>query len=196
MFRFSSLSISISSRLNTKSVIAPAVLFGTSLFLTACATPVGEVANWAVTNAEEQFFAGTVVDVMCELNGNCAENCGNGARQLAIKTEEFGTVFTVKNINNYTGATDELSPFCNQTVEVNGLFTEHRGVRFFQVHNVRAPGGQWRRANRYAEQWASRYGKTPGQAANWQSHDDRVKDVIGRDGVLGLGLEADKEFLN
>jgi len=163
-----------------------------ALFVAACATPVGEVANWPITNAEKSELTGEVVSVLCELGGNCDDNCGGGTQQLAIKTADLGTVLVSKNINNYSGAQDELSPFCGQTLNVNGLFTEHQGIRFFQVHNLRTPGGDWQRANRYLQAWAERSGKAP--ANRWYNQDERVKEILQRDGRLGLGPEADKDF--
>jgi len=177
------------------SLLSLASLLVTSLFLGACATPVGKVASWPVTNGEESELTGTVVDVLCELNGNCANNCGDGKRQLAIKTEDSRTILVSKNLTNYTGAVVELSPYCDQVVDLNGLFTEHKGVRFFQVQNVRPVGGQWQRATGYLQAWSDRTGRPLSEASNWQDNDERVREIIERDGVLGLGREADQEYL-
>jgi len=171
-----------------------AVLAALCVVLTACAAGPGGIDNWPVTNAEKNGFVGTVVDLQCELTGNCADNCGEGKRQLAIKTEEFGTVFAVKNLNNYSGAVEEVWPFCAETVEVNGLFTEHKGVKFFQVQNVREPGGNWLKATRYLEVWSKQTGKPLSVAGRWYNHDNRVQEILDRDGLLGLGVEADKEY--
>lgn len=162
--------------------------------LTGCAAGPGGIDNWPVTNAEKNGFVGTVVDVQCELTGNCADNCGEGKRQLAVKTEEFGTVLAAKNLNFYSGAVDELWPFCAETVEVNGLFTEHQGVKFFQVQNVRQPGGKWLKATRYLQAWSERTGQPLSVASRWYNNDDRVKTILERDGRLGLGVEADQEY--
>jgi len=176
----------------TYRICSVALLMLTSMVVAGCATPVGEVAAWPITNAQENQFSGEVVDVLCELNGNCAENCGAGKRQLGIKTESGSTILVAKNLNNYSGGTDELLEFCAQPVEVNGLFTNHQGVRFFQVQNVRAPGGQWRKATRYLEAWSERSGKPA--SGRWYANDDRVREILERDGRLGLGLEADQEY--
>ncbi len=165
-----------------------------SLLLTGCAAGPGEIASWPVTNAEKSGLLGEVVDVQCELTGNCAENCGAGKRQIAIKTENVGTVLVAKNLNNYSGAVDELWPLCGNIVDVNGLFTEHQGVRFFQVQNIRAPGGEWQKATRYLQAWSERSGKPLSVANNWQDHDERIQAVLDRDGRLGLGPNADQEF--
>ncbi len=170
----------------------------TSLVVLAagCATAPGDIQKWSVTNAEARALTGTVVDVQCELSGNCPDACGAGKRQLAIKTEDQGVVLAAKNLNFYSGAADELSPFCGQVVEVNGLFTENRGIRFFQVQNVRTPGGQWQKGTRYLQAWSERSGKSPSVASKWYNNDDRVKDVLEKDGRLGLGQAADDEYFN
>ncbi|MBX2870252.1 MAG: hypothetical protein KTR18_16345 [Acidiferrobacterales bacterium] len=164
------------------------------LLLAGCATPVGEVESWGVTAQEESAFTGEVVDVMCELTGNCATNCGEGSRQLALKTADQGTVLVAKNITLYSGAAEELWPYCGQEIEVNGLFTENQNVRFFQVQNVRTPGGKWQRADRFHKAWAARSGKSAGKARSWYKNDDRVDKILQRDGRLGLGPAADTEF--
>jgi len=169
-------------------------LLGSISFLSSCATPVGEVAAWPVTNAEQSAVTGTVVDVLCELSGNCADNCGEGKRQLAIKTEINGTVLVSKNLTNYSGAADDLWPFCGEMVEVNGLFTDHKDVRFFQAQNIRKPGGQWQQTTGYLQAWSNRSGQPTSLAKDWQYHDARVKAIIERDGRLGLGPEADNEY--
>ena len=178
-----------------RSSVVGALLF-TTLFLAGCAAGPGEIASWPVTNAEKTAFSGEVVDVLCELGGNCAENCGEGTRQLAIKTADNGTILVSKNLNNFTGAAEELWQFCGQAVDVNGLFTNHKGLRIFQAQNVRASGGSWQKATRYVQVWSERSGKSPSLGKKWYLHDERVKEVIDRDGRLGLGAEADQEYFN
>ncbi len=164
------------------------------LLVAACASPPGEIDAWPITGAQESEFSGTVVDLLCELNGNCTDNCGEGNRQLGVKTDSLGTVLVAKNLTDFSGAADELWNYCGQVVDVNGLFTTHQGVRFFQVQNVRPPEGKWLKATRYSEAWVARSGKDAGMARNWHEHDERVKAIIKRDGYLGLGQQADDEY--
>jgi len=177
-------------------VSALASLLCIGLLQLGCATPVGEIESWPITAAEKSQFSGKVVDVLCELGGNCTEDCGQGNRQLAVKSsdENVGTVLVAKNLTNYSGAADELWQFCGQQIDMNGLFTEHKGVRFFQVQNVRPTGGEWQKATRYHNAWAERSGKSLQQAKNWQYEDERVKEIIKRDGRLGLGAQADQDY--
>lgn len=74
------------------------------------------------------------------------------------------------------------------------MFTEHQGIRFFQVQNVRTPGGQWQKGTRYLQTWSERSGKSPSVASKWYKNDDRVKDVLEKDGRLGLGQAADEAY--
>jgi len=166
----------------------------TALVLSACASGPGKIASWPITGAEQAALSGDVVDVLCELSGNCVEDCGAGSRQLGIKTDDNGLVLVGKNLTNYTGAVDELIGYCGRSVEINGLFTEHQGVRFFQVQNMREPGGQWIKATQFNQAWAERSGKGVGLAGKWHRNDDRVDAVIAKDGRLGLGVEADKDY--
>jgi len=173
-----------------------ATLLCIGLLQAGCASTPGNIAVWPITGAEKNQFSGEVVDVQCELSGNCDTECGQGKRQLAVKSQDqnLGTVLVAKNLNNYSGGVDELWQFCGQQVDVNGLFTDHKGIRFFQVQNIRVPGGQWQKATKYLDAWAQRSGKSVQQAKNWQEHDERVKKIIERDGRLGLGVEADQSY--
>lgn len=164
-----------------------------SAVLTACATPVGEVQKWGISGAEVGELSGEVVDVLCEVSGNCTDQCGAGTRQLGIKTKQ-GTVLIAKDFNLYTGAAEELWPFCNQQLVVNGQFTESVNTRFFQIQNVRKPNGPWMSTKRFLETWAEANGETLAVANDWYRHDKRVNAIIEKDGRLGLGPEADSEY--
>jgi len=143
-------------------------------------------------------FEAKVVDVLCELTGDCPMDCGAGKRQLGLVTDTGALVLPVKNFTAFSGATAELIDFCGKRVVADGLFTTNRGARIFALQFVKeAPDGKWRRANRFLPKWAEANGFQPGgpEAKQWFRHDPKVKAVIGRDGVLGLGTEADKDYL-
>jgi len=167
------------------------VLF--SLLLAACAAPEGKVDKWSISGAEVAEFSGEVVDVLCELSGNCAEQCGAGNRQLGIKSDA-GTVLISKNNNLYTGASEELWPFCSQQLVVNGQFTQTGDIRIFQVQNIREPGGEWMAASRFLEVWADKNDQSVSDAKQWYRQDTRVTTVLEQNGLLGLGKEADSAY--
>jgi len=161
-----------------------------SVVIAGCATPVGEVQRWGISGVEVAELNGEVVDVLCELSGNCAEQCGAGSRQLGMKTDE-GIVLIAKDLNIYTGGAEDLWPFCSQQLVINGQFTETGSMRVFQVQNVREPGGPWMRTTRFLETWAEKNGQPLSSANRWYRQDPRVKTILERDGRLGLGPDAD-----
>ena len=150
--------------------------------------------SWGITNEQEAVFTGTVVDIACELTGDCPANCGEGRRQLGLKTADQGVILVAKNLTFYTGAAEELYGFCGQEIEVDGLFSEHRNIRFFQVQNMRIPGGKWEKADRFLDAWAEDNDSSKRKAKNWYTRDPRVEEILTRDGRLGLGPEADAAY--
>lgn len=155
--------------------------------------------SWGLINEEKARFEAKVVDVLCELSGNCPDNCGGGARQLGLLTDEGRLVPALKNQVPFAGAAEELVDFCGQRVTADGLFSSNRGHRVFALQFVRAaPDGKWRRANRFLARWAARNGVDPKskEAKQWFRNDPRVTERIAADGRLGLGPAADREYLN
>ena len=74
----------------------------------------------------------------------------------------------------------------------------NRGHTVFALQFVKAaPDGKWRRADRFLPKWANRNGLDPKdkKVKRWFENDPQVKALIARDGKLGLGLEADRKFL-
>jgi hypothetical protein len=154
--------------------------------------------EWGTTNEETARFEAKVVDILCELTGDCPEACGGGARQLGLLQADGTLVLPAKNFVPFAGAADELIDFCGKTVVADGLFTEKQGVRLFALQFVReAPDGKWRRGNRFVTKWNEAHG-LPADAKKgnqWFRHDPRVLERIEAEGYLGRGPEAEQEFL-
>ena len=159
--------------------------------------PARAAQKWGLPNEEAVRFDATVVDVLCQLTGDCPDNCGNGTRQLGLLDDQGVLVIAMKNFTPFTGASWELEDFCGKKVTADGLFTTNRGYRIFAIQFVReAPDGKWRRANRFTGQWAEKNGVAPDgkEAKQWFRNDPEVKRLIQEHGVLGLGTEADKAY--
>jgi len=155
--------------------------------------------SWGLINEEKARFQAKVVDVLCELTGDCPDNCGRGTRQLGLLTDEGRLVLALKNQVPFAGAAEELVGFCGQRVEADGLFSTNRGHRVFALQFVRAaPDGEWRRANHFLSRWAehNRVDPKSKEAKQWFRNDPRVKERIAVEGRLGLGPAADQEYLN
>jgi hypothetical protein len=162
-----------------------------SLILSA-AWAAGAIAaeSWGLPEEEKTRFEAKVVDAFCELTGDCAQRCGGGKRQLGLLTGDGELILPLKNVVPFAGATVELLEFCGKRVVADGLFSTNRGVKVFALQFVReAPDGEWRRANRFAGQWAAANGVDPksNTAQQWFRNDASVMKAIERDGKLGTG---------
>ena len=108
-------------------------------------------------------------------------------------------VLPSKNMTPFSGAATELVGFCGKRVVVDGLFSTNRGYKIFALQFVReAPEGKWQRANRFLNKWAAENGVDVGspEAKQWFRNDPVVKQLIGEEGTLGLGLEVDEKYLS
>lgn len=164
---------------------------------TAFATSAMAAEEWGLPEEKISRFEAKVVDVLCELTGDCPGNCGAGTRQLGLIDGNGKLILPLKNNVAFAGAADELSDFCGKQVIADGLLTTNRGYTVFVLQFVKeAPDGKWRRANRFTQKWAKRNGIDPKskQARRWFAHDPQVKAIIAKNGKLGLGLAADKAY--
>ncbi len=161
--------------------------------------PAMAAEEWGLPDEQKTRFEARVVDVLCELTGNCAADCGAGARQLGLLQDDGKLVLPFKNAVPFAGAAIELKDFCGKRVIADGLFTTNNGYKLFALQYLReSPAGKWRRANRFLSDWAKRNGLSPTgkQAKRWFAHDPRVKERIAEDGKLGLGPAADRAYFN
>lgn len=178
---------------------------GFAIFFLAFGLMVAGTANtaqaansWGLQGEEILRFEAKVVDIVCELTGDCPPECGAGKRQLGLLKDDGVLVLPAKNQVPFAGASAELIDFCGKKVVADGLLVTNRGTTFYALQFVKeAPDGKWRRANRFGNKWAEANGFDPaGKEKNsWFRHDPAVKDLIGRQGKLGLGPEADKAYL-
>lgn len=152
--------------------------------------------SWNLYAEVPATFEAKVVDVTCELTGNCAENCGGGARQMGLLRSADGVlVLAMKNSQaNFMGAARDLAQYCNQTVTVDGLLIEDPDLNaknIYLVQTVFAEGMEKpAKANKGSKLWAADHPEAKGKGP-WFRRDPRVKDIISEEGYLGLGLEED-----
>jgi len=153
--------------------------------------------KWGLPDEKIVRFEAKVVDVACELTGDCPANCGAGKRQLGLIDAQGKLILPLKNATPFSGAVAELIDFCAKQVVADGLFTTNNGYTVFVLQFVReAPDGKWRRANRFVPKWAEDNGFPADgkEARRWFAHDPRVKALIEDQGALRLGPEADREY--
>lgn len=154
-----------------------------------------EAKTWNLYAEVPATFEATVVDLLCEFTGDCPSDCGAGTRQLGLKRSVDGVlVLAVKNNQPaFSGAATDLVPWCNQTVQVDGLMIEDADLgakNLYLVQTIQPAGGEKVKANQFTKKWAEDNPEATGKGP-WFRRDPRIKEVIAREGYLGLGLEAD-----
>ncbi len=159
-----------------------------------------EAKSWNLYAEVPARFTAIVSDPLCELAGDCADQCEAGARQLVlIREADDAMIFPLKNDQPaFTGAAAELAPFCGQQVEVDGLMiddAEIGAVNVYLVQKIRAVGDEeWTVANRWTKDWEQANPEAAGEGP-WFRRDPRIKEQIDAEGYLGLGAETDAAFI-
>ncbi|MEP4198586.1 MAG: hypothetical protein ABJL99_23435 [Aliishimia sp.] len=154
---------------------------------------------WNLYGEIPATFEAKVVDVTCELTGNCVEECGGGTRQMGLlRSVDNVLVLAMKNAQaNFMGAARDLALYCNQTVQVDGLMIEDEDLNAKNVYLIQKikPAGseEWIKTNKASKLWAKDFPEAKGKGA-WFRRDPRVKAIIAEEGYLGLGLEEDKTY--
>ncbi len=151
-----------------------------------------EARSWNLAWEEPARFEATVVDMLCEVAGDCANECATG-RQLGLLRAADG-VLTYPNKNNqgiFTGAAVDLEPYCGMEVEVDGLMIEDEYVgatNVYLVQRIRAAGEEeWVTANRWTDAWEVQFPEAAAEEGRWYRNDPRVLAEIEGEGYLGTG---------
>ena len=157
------------------------------------------VKGWKNLNGREAVvFRAKVVDVLCELTGECAEKCGAGRRQIGLVREDDGRlILAAKNQQaGFQGAAADLYAYCGTTVTVDGLMVGPGAAKVFQVHFIKRDGSDtWAPTKRWTRIWKREFPEAAARKGRWFRNDPRVNAEIEANGYLGLGAEADKAFI-
>jgi hypothetical protein len=157
--------------------------------------------SWNLYAETPALFEAKVVDITCEITGDCPANCGDGKRQIGLlRTVDDVLVFPNKNAQSgFQGATVDLLPFCGKSVEVDGLMIEDEDIKgaqnIYQLQKIREAGSEdWVKANSWSKAWAAKYPEAKGKGP-WFRRDPRVNAQLAETGYFGLGLEKDAELI-
>ncbi len=152
-----------------------------------------------LTGEQKATFSGKVVDILCELAGDCPGNCGDGNRNLGIvRTSDSKLVIVSKNAQfEFNGGVDDLLPYCGQTVDVDGLLLgDDPSVpgKIYMMQFVRRSGEtEWTKAELWTSAWEKRNPAAKGEGP-WYNRDPRVTKQIERSGYFGLGAAEDQKY--
>ncbi len=157
-----------------------------------------EARSWNLYAEQPARFEARVIDILCEVTGNCAENCGNGTRQIGlVRAVDNVLVYPNKNSQtSFNGATADLLPFCGKDVEVDGLLIEDPDLgatNVYLVQKIRVVGDEeWQKTNKWTKDWAAKHPEAKGKGP-WFRRDPRVLAEIAEEGYFGLGLDREDE---
>jgi hypothetical protein len=167
-----------------------AMLLAAGLVIASAAQAADE---WGIEHEEKARFQATVVDIACELTGDCPANCGGGKRQLGLKKQDGTLVLPIKNNDPFAGTVADLIGFCGKDIVADGLWIPNPRLPMFVLQFKReAPDGKWSRADWFVKQWGKKHGED--KQSEWFRHDQRILQAINADGVFGIpGLAPEKE---
>lgn len=177
-------------------------------FVLAAAAPAGAedfskdstAATFGLAGETKAAFSGKIVDILCELSGDCPQNCGDGTRNLGIlRSVDNKLIPALKNAQfEFNGPVDDLLPYCNKDVDVDGLLIgEDPGfaAKGYMVQKIRIAGtSEWKKAEQWSQAWAKRNPDVAKGEGPWFRRDPRVLKQIEQSGYFGLGLEVDKKW--
>lgn len=128
-------------------------------------------------------FEAKVVDLACELGSTCPPDCGGGKREFGLLTKDGKLRPAVKSATLFAGPALDLLPYCGKTVWVDGLLVENPKLTLYFVQGVReGASGEFAVSDAFEKRWFAAHGPSE----EWFRNDPLVKDIIGKDGVLGI----------
>ncbi len=158
------------------------------VLLTGLAGAAVAANSWGLPQEKKVRFEARVVDILCELSGDCPARCGAGKRQLGLLQDDGTLVLAMKNAGMFSGASADLLPFCGQRIIADGLFSTNFGVRVFALQFLKPVDGEWNNARQFIRNWSKTRGLkiTDPKAKSWFRHDEKIKAVIAEQGPTGL----------
>ena len=151
--------------------------------------------EWGIEFEEKARFEAKVVDLLCEITGDCPADCGGGKRQMGLLRDDGSLLMAVKNFDIFAGATSDLIGFCGKRIVADGLLIKNPKTPMFVIQFKRlAPDGKWSRANQFLKDWAKAEGLEHGteNVNQWFRNDAKINEIITKDGVFGIpGLKPE-----
>lgn len=183
-------------------LVVPCIIaLGFSLSTSSYAQDFSKGSNakeWGLIGEEKATFTGKVVDVLCQLSGDCPANCGNGTRNLGVlRSVDNKLIFVTKNSQPaFNGATEDLLPYCGKDVDVDGVMVgeNEKIAKVFLLQFIRIGGEEkWNKANLWTKKWQEKNPNAKGKGP-WFRRDSRVAKQIKANGYFGLGHEEDERW--
>ena len=89
--------------------------------------------SWGLPDEEKTRFEAKVVDILCELTGDCPADCGAGKRQLGLLRDDGKLLLVAKNFDIFAGAANDLKGFCGKRIVADGLMINDPDMPLFAL---------------------------------------------------------------
>ena len=154
-----------------------------------------QAKNWPLKGREKAKFTAKVTDAVCALTGDCPADCGGGKRQMVlIREADNKMLLTSKNLQfQFQGPNYDLAPHCGKVVEVDGLMVGDDPTLKSKMYQVQLINGE--KANGFTQPWKARNPEVADKKGPWFRHDPAINARLDNTGFLGLGLDAEKDFI-
>lgn len=155
--------------------------------------------SWNLYAEIPATFEAEVVDILCTVTGDCANQCGEGRQLGLLRTADNVLVFPNKNSqSSFNGAAYDLHAYCGKTVDVDGLLIEDEDIQgatnIYLVQTIKEAGTEeWAKANQWTKIWAEKHPEAKGKGP-WFRRDPRVNAAIEADGYFGQGLSHEDAY--
>ncbi|MEM7469813.1 MAG: hypothetical protein AAF340_00565 [Pseudomonadota bacterium] len=155
--------------------------------------------EWNLYAESPATFEATVVDLLCTVAGDCANECGDGRQLGLLRSVDDVLVYPNKNSQtSFNGAAYDLHPYCGKLVDVDGLLIEDEDIpgatNIYLVQTIKEAGAaDWAKANQWTKVWAKKHPDAKGKGP-WFRRDPRVLSFIEADGYLGQGLSPEEAY--
>ena len=70
-----------------------------SALMIAASLPASAAEEWGIEGEKKARFEAKVVDILCELSGDCPADCGAGKRQLGLLKDDGTLLLVAKNFD-------------------------------------------------------------------------------------------------
>jgi hypothetical protein len=185
-----------------KKFIAALAILATPLATSVAAQDFSEgstAKSWNLYAEVPATFEAEVVDILCTVAGDCANQCSEGRQLGLLRSADNVLVFPNKNSqSSFNGAAYDLHPYCGKMVDVDGLLIEDEDIQgatnIYLVQKIKEAGAaDWAKANKWTKVWAAKHPEAKGKGP-WFRRDPRVNAIIADTGHLGQGLSPEEAY--
>ena len=158
--------------------------------------PSHAAKGWGIEHEVETAIEAKVVDVLCELTGDCPDNCGGGKRQLGLLQDDGTLHLVVKTQTLFAGGVADLLPVCGKRIVADGLHIQDPVMHMFFVQSMKLVGEEELKPTwQFIRDWRAANGYAPGAKVEppWFRQDKRIVEILEESGVFGIpGLEPEE----